>query len=108
MTDLAFKSIQLQGKLRRFFQASILREDTEPLIAKRQGECNRCGECCKIVFRCPFLGEDKPGEYTCRIYEHRFAQCQRFPLRARDLREVKACSYTFPDADLPSAAPAAR
>lgn len=95
MVDLEFKAVQLKGKLRRFFQASVLREDPAPLLAKRQGECNRCGECCKILFRCPFLGEESPGHYTCRIYAQRFEQCRLFPVRPMDLREVKQCSYTF-------------
>ena len=89
-------ALQLRGKVRRFVQSSILREDTEPLLAKRQGECNRCGACCKILFRCPFLGTDETGQYTCRIYDKRFAQCRLFPLRAQDLRELgEDCSYTF-------------
>ncbi len=68
----------------------------ETLLAKRRGECNRCGACCKILFRCPFLGTDAEGQYTCRIYETRFAQCRLFPLHARDLLELgQECSYTF-------------
>ena len=95
MVDLQLKAIQLKGKLRRFVQSSVLREDTQPLLAKRQGECNRCGACCKILFRCPFLGTDADGQYTCRIYQQRFAQCRLYPLRPQDLREVEECSYTF-------------
>lgn len=89
-------SLQLKGKVRRFVQSSVLREDTEPLLEKRDGECNRCGACCKILFRCPFLGTDDEGQYTCRIYAMRFSQCRLFPLRAADLRELgEECSYTF-------------
>ena len=58
----------------------VLRQDTDALLSRRQGECNRCGACCKILFRCPFLGTDADGQYTCRIYEKRFAQCRLFPL----------------------------
>jgi uncharacterized protein len=96
MTDWAAVALQARGKVRRFVQASILREDTAPLLAKRQGECNRCGACCKILFRCPFLGTDAEGQYTCRIYDKRFAQCRLFPLHFEDLRELgEQCSYTF-------------
>lgn len=96
MAGWSLKTAQLRGKLRRFVQASILREDPAPLLASRRGECNRCGACCKILFRCPFLGTDPQGQYTCRIYEKRFAQCRLFPLHAADLREVgEPCSYTF-------------
>ena len=96
MSDLALKALQLKGKVRRFIQAKLIKQDNEALLAKRQGECNRCGACCKILFRCPFLGTDDKGEYTCTIYEKRFAQCRLFPLHARDLLELEEqCSYTF-------------
>lgn len=95
MADLALKALQLRGKVRRFIQVNIIREDTQALLARRKGECNRCGECCKLVFRCPFLGTDADGQYTCRIYEKRFAQCRMFPLHVEDLREVTQCSFSF-------------
>ena len=96
MADWKLATLQLRGKARRFVQSTVLREDTDPLLAKRQGDCNRCGACCKILFRCPFLGTDDEGQYTCRIYKMRFSQCRLFPLRAADLREVREdCSYTF-------------
>jgi len=106
MADLKLLTLQAGGKIRRFVAAKVLREDTEPLLAKRQGECNRCGACCKILFRCPFLGTDAEGQYTCRIYDKRFAQCRLFPLHPQDLREVEECSYTF--ADPPPASPSAQ
>ncbi|HXB55514.1 MAG TPA: hypothetical protein VN461_12060 [Vicinamibacteria bacterium] len=109
MADWALMSLQVRGKVRRFIQASVLKEDTSALLARRKGECNRCGACCKILFQCPFLGTDAEGQYTCRIYEKRFAQCRLFPLHAQDLRELgEQCSYTF-EAEAepgPSAAPA--
>jgi Fe-S-cluster containining protein len=109
MADWALMTLQVRGKVRRFIQASVLKEDTDALLARRKGECNRCGACCKILFQCPFLGTDSEGQYTCRIYDQRFAQCRLFPLHARDLQELgEECSYTF-DAETqpePSAAPA--
>ena len=96
MADVALMTLQLRGKVRRFVQSTVLREETGGLLAQRQGECNRCGACCKILFRCPFLGTDGEGQYTCRIYEKRFAQCRLYPLHARDLLELEGeCSYTF-------------
>ena len=106
MADWTLMTLQLRGKTRRFVQSTLLRQDTEPLLAKRQGECNRCGACCKILFRCPFLGTDAEGQYTCRIYDKRFAQCRLYPLRAADLRELEGqCSYTFEGAPSPSRPP---
>jgi Fe-S-cluster containining protein len=96
MPDWKLVTLQIKGKTRRFVQSTVIGQDTEALLAKRDGECNRCGACCKILFRCPFLGTDAEGQYTCRIYEQRFAQCRLFPLHAADLRELKEeCSYTF-------------
>jgi Fe-S-cluster containining protein len=95
MTDWTYLGLQAKGKIRRFVQAKVLKEDTAPLLARRQGECNRCGACCKILFQCPFLGTDAEGQYTCRIYETRFSQCRLFPLHPADLKEVAECSYTF-------------
>jgi hypothetical protein len=94
MADFALITLQARGKLRRFVQSN-LGQDTDALLASRRGECNRCGACCKILIRCPFLATDAEGQYTCRIYEKRFAQCRLFPLHPEDLREVKECSYTF-------------
>ncbi len=93
--NLELMGRQLRGKVRRFFQAKVLEQDTEALLARRRGDCNRCGACCKILFRCPFLGTDAEGQYTCQIYEKRFAQCRLYPLHSQDLLEVKECSYTF-------------
>ncbi len=96
MADWSLVTLQIKGKARRFVQASILREDPAPLLEKRRGDCNRCGACCKILFRCPFLGTDAEGQYTCRIYDQRFAQCRLYPLHAADLQELEGqCSYTF-------------
>jgi Fe-S-cluster containining protein len=96
MSDWTLATLQLRGKVRRFVQTSVLREQSDALLDKRQGECNRCGACCKILVRCPFLGTDADGQYTCRVYAMRFSQCRLFPLRSADLREFgEECSYTF-------------
>jgi uncharacterized protein len=106
MADWTLMTLQLKGKTRRFVQSTLLRQDPGPLLAKRQGECNRCGACCKILFRCPFLGTDADGQYTCRIYNQRFAQCRLYPLHAGDLRELEEkCSYTFEGVPSPSTPP---
>jgi Fe-S-cluster containining protein len=108
MPDWTLVALQIKGKTRRIVQSTLIQQDTQALLAKRQGECNRCGACCKILFRCPFLGTDAEGQYTCRIYEKRFAQCRLFPLHAADLRELgEECSYTFAAEPEPAAARAA-
>jgi Fe-S-cluster containining protein len=90
-------TLQARGKLRRFVQAKLRsEEETATLLGRREGDCNRCGACCKILFRCPFLAEDAEGQFVCRIYDKRFAQCRLFPLHAQDLAELGGeCSYSF-------------
>ena len=96
MADWTLMMLQLRGKTRRFVQAKLSQQDHEALLAQRHGECDRCGACCKLLFRCPFLGTDAEGQYTCRVYEKRFAQCRLYPLHAADLLELEGqCSYTF-------------
>jgi hypothetical protein len=96
LADLALMTLQLRGKLRRYVQAKLSSQaEQAALLARREGECNRCGACCKILFRCPFLKEDAAGQFECRIYDKRFAQCRLFPLHPADLREVEGCSYSF-------------
>ena len=96
MADWALVTLQVRGKVRRFVQANVVAQDAETLLAARRGDCNRCGACCKILFRCPFLATDAEGQYVCRIYEKRFAQCRLFPLHAKDLLELEEqCSYSF-------------
>jgi len=57
----------------------------------QRGGCNRCGLCCKIVFRCPFFYED--GQTTaCMIYtskKHAPPPCVVFPVDPSDLAEVQ-------------------
>ena len=91
---------QAIGKTRRFFQSTLFKKKTAQMLELRQGECTRCGACCKILFQCPFLiehPENPPGEkYSCRIYENRFSQCRLYPIASRDLLEVEEeCGYTF-------------
>jgi len=95
MPDWQMVRLQARGKVRRFMQAKLIQQDTDELLSRRRGDCNRCGACCKILFRCPFLGTDAQGEYTCRIYDKRFSQCRLFPLHPADITEVAECSYSF-------------
>ena len=93
---------QAIGKTRRFLQANFFKAKTEELLTLRQGECTRCGACCKILLRCPFLiekPENPPGEiYSCSIYGSRFNQCRLYPIASKDLLDVEEeCGYTFTD-----------
>ncbi|HEY0547504.1 MAG TPA: YkgJ family cysteine cluster protein [Pyrinomonadaceae bacterium] len=94
--DAKFRARQMHGKLRRFVSANFRKEDVIASLSLRRGECNRCGACCEILFKCPFLKKHGDGTTTCGIYEDRPNQCRLFPIEKRDLEEVRGtCSFYF-------------
>ncbi len=94
--DARFRARQVQGKVRRFVSANFRREEVVAALTLRRGECNRCGACCEILFKCPFLKKHDDGSTTCGIYEDRPNQCRLFPIEKRDLEEVRGtCSFYF-------------
>jgi len=93
---LQFRVRQAVGKVRRFIRANIYTDKNEKLLARREGDCTRCGACCKILFQCPFLIEEAEHQYKCGIYGQHFNQCRIFPLTPQDLQEIdEPCGYTF-------------
>lgn len=99
--DAKFRARQAQGKLRRFVNINFRKEEVVAALALRRGECNRCGACCEILFKCPFLKKHGDGSTTCGIYEDRPSQCRLYPIERRDLEEVRGtCSYYFIDKPL--------
>jgi hypothetical protein len=94
--DARFRARQAQGKLRRFMSANFRKQEVRESLSLRRGECNRCGACCEILFKCPFLKKHTDGTTTCGIYEDRPNQCRLFPIEKRDLEEVRGtCSFYF-------------
>ncbi|MCM2276769.1 MAG: hypothetical protein NDJ89_01680 [Oligoflexia bacterium] len=87
---------QVLRKARRFYFGTFRAEYVREAIAKnRQGECNRCGACCELIYKCPFLGRDSQNLPFCRVYgDLRPASCHVYPFDAID-SEVDECSYTF-------------
>lgn len=80
------------GAFRRWYMSKILPDKVlYRWLPYRQGECNRCGLCCKIVYRCPFYVEE--NELTaCSIYideKHSPSACVVFPIDPRDIQEVQ-------------------
>ena len=62
----------------------------------RSGECNQCGNCCRILYKCPFLAEQDDDTSYCTIYENRPEQCGAYPIDERCLAEVDFdCTYSF-------------
>ncbi|HIO93261.1 MAG TPA: hypothetical protein EYG68_10540 [Leucothrix mucor] len=69
-----------------------------PVDEGRSGECNGCGDCCKLPFRCTFLKETDGGNYSCSIYKVRPLNCRKFPRSSQQWETVKEnCAYSFPD-----------
>jgi hypothetical protein len=72
--------------------------ETARALAMRRGDCNRCGACCQILYRCPYLKETAGG-FLCGIYESRPDQCATFPHNLRSLELLSqmgvSCSYAF-------------
>ena len=96
ITDAKFRARQAHGKLRRFVSANFRKQEVIASLSLRRGECNRCGACCEILFKCPFLKKHDDGTTTCGIYEDRPNQCRLFPIEQRDLEEVRGtCSFYF-------------
>jgi hypothetical protein len=96
VSDAKLRARQAQGKIRRFVKTTFRKEDTIAALALRQGECNRCGACCELVFKCPFLKKNPDGTSMCGIYESRPNSCRLFPIDKRDIQEVRGtCSYYF-------------
>lgn len=94
--DARFRARQAQGKLRRFVSINFRKDEVVEKLALRRGDCNRCGACCEILFKCPFLRKHADGTTTCGIYEDRPNQCRLFPIEQRDIAEVRGtCSYYF-------------
>ena len=88
---------QAFGKIRRFAFTHFRKKYVHHQTAVRQGACNQCGNCCEILFRCPFLLKTADGMTECSIYHSRPGQCAAFPIDSRCLSEVDFdCSYTFP------------
>lgn len=82
---LGFNTIQ------KFFGASreLNIQELEKTYA-RQGECNRCGECCKSCDK--YLGDS-----VCAIQDNKPQICRDFP-RAKDFVDgyiPEKCSYRF-------------
>ena len=87
---------QAQGKIRRFVNTNFRKQEMIAALALRRGECNRCGACCELLFKCPFLKKQPDGTTLCGIYHNRPNSCRLFPIEKRDIEELRgSCSYYF-------------
>jgi Fe-S-cluster containining protein len=95
---------QAGGKLRRLLASKFRRRYIELQLAKRRGECARCGACCRLLFRCPLLKKNAAGISLCSIHPRRPQNCRIFPLNEKDLHDRNlvnpkiSCGYFFAEA----------
>ncbi|TNE48843.1 MAG: YkgJ family cysteine cluster protein [Deltaproteobacteria bacterium] len=68
----------------------------------RQHECEHCGACCEILWRCPFLKTNEDGNSHCSVHSKRPLPCRTFPIDPRSVELISkhrkaeaACSYRF-------------
>ncbi len=85
------------SKLRRFWLVTARKGYVRRQLALREGQCNRCGLCCQILFRCPYF--DGVG---CKIHGKHFSQCKAFPIDTRDIELIRQmggeCGFSFKEA----------
>ena len=82
------------GKLRRLYLHTLHREYIRRNLARRRGECRRCGACCRLMFDCPYL--DQSSELTsCTRHHMRWWNCKIFPVDERDLSWATSWAQTF-------------
>ncbi|MDD5063384.1 MAG: hypothetical protein PHQ35_01310 [Phycisphaerae bacterium] len=77
------------AKAKRMF-TSVL-----PVDKNRKGQCRRCGACCKLPNVCPFIGIDKDGLCTCKIYPLRSLSCRKYPRTKSELLTADTCGHSF-------------
>ncbi|HPB74204.1 MAG TPA: hypothetical protein PLY96_02990 [Chromatiaceae bacterium] len=66
-----------------------------PVADNRVGSCNRCGECCKLPYPCPFLRFDAEGLSTCAIYHFRPPSCRKYPRTSAENLTAEVCGFSF-------------
>lgn len=66
-----------------------------PVAPDRRGTCNRCGECCKLPYPCPFLRYDAEGLSSCAIYRVRPPSCRKYPRTAAENLTAETCGFYF-------------
>jgi Fe-S-cluster containining protein len=93
----------MKHKLKRLATSLVL-----PVSEQRRGDCNRCGECCKLPYVCPFLRYDDNGMSSCAVYHVRPPSCRKYPRTADENVTPHVCGYYFVRADelVPSEKPA--
>ncbi len=102
---LKAKCRQGTGKIRRLLVSKLRKDYVAKQEELRQGECIRCGTCCKLLFNCPYLVELSGGSYSCKIHQKRPLNCRIFPIDHHDIKDRDSkcpdipCGFSFPRRD---------
>ena len=86
----------MKHKLKRFTTSLLL-----PVAENRRGDCNRCGECCRLPYPCPFLRYDEKGKSSCLVYQFRPPSCRKYPRTNSENLTPRACGYYFANTGRP-------
>jgi len=95
------------GVMRRFLLYVFNKKYVKANALKCQGECLRCGACCKLALKqCPYLAFDECGKSSCTKYDNsRMPNCVVFPIDDRDIKErdivsSTPCGFSFAPDDM--------
>lgn len=92
------------GKLRRVMLRWFRPGYIKSQMKVRNGECARCGACCKLGMICLFLKKTEAGT-MCKIHTKRPKNCSAFPIDERDIADRNKilpgikCGYSFDPAE---------
>jgi len=73
----------------RFFTSFL------PILPGRVGSCKRCGACCQLPKKCPFLAYDENGLAICKVYPLRSLSCRKYPRSSEEHLTTDCCGFTF-------------
>lgn len=95
---LRIRAILLCGVVRRFFLNVFRPGRVRDSLARRSGECRRCGACCHLVAnKCGALHLGRDGHSTCRLYDvYRLPNCCNFPIDPRDIADRDLVAPSVP------------
>ncbi|MBI4835188.1 MAG: YkgJ family cysteine cluster protein [Planctomycetes bacterium] len=100
MKQIINHTVLMWGKIRRMCIIYLTPRRTQEMLSQREGECQRCGACCKINFECPFLTNHTQAA-ACKLYDSRSKVCRYFPIDKRDIKDRNIvfpgtkCGYSF-------------
>ncbi len=83
------------GKMRRLYLAHLRPAYVRESLARRIGQCDRSGACCRLMFTCPLL-DQRSNPVRCSIHESKPSVCRLFPIDERDLRDRDILSPDVP------------